>query len=328
MVDSKYRQNLPQLSGDMFITDAGLGTSLVFHNGYALPEFASFTLLKQPKGVSDLQALYKSYVDVARAHQGIGIILDTPTWRASPDWAKKLGYSPEELKTAIVEAASLLESVRKENETADTKIVIAGEVGPRGDGYSVETKMSAVEAEAYHSVQIGTLRETSVDMICALTLNYVEEAIGITRAAQANEIPVVISFTVEVDGRLPSGHTLKDAIELVDAATSSGPVYYMINCAHPTHFDHVLQSDNMSAWADRIHGVRANASRMSHSELDNCEVLDDGNPSELGHEYADLKKKLTFLNVMGGCCGTDHRHLGSICEACSPLIMKNQNKKE
>jgi S-methylmethionine-dependent homocysteine/selenocysteine methylase len=202
---------------------------------------------------------------------------------------------------------------RNEYETEQAKIVISGCIGPRGDGYNPTTMMTAAEAEKYHAEQIKTLVETDADMVAALTMNYPAEAVGIARAAKAIGMPVVISFTVETDGKLPSGHTLQEAIETVEAETGNAPVYYMINCAHPTHFDNVLQGGE--TWIKRIRGIRANASRKSHAELDESETLDDGNPSELGQQYRDLRQRMNHLNVLGGCCGTDHRHIAAICKA-------------
>ena len=176
--------------------------------------------------------------------------------------------------------------------------------------------MSADEAQQYHAAQINTFSQTDADMVSAFTLNYVDEAIGIVRAARAAGMPVVISFTVETDGRLPTGQTLKDAIECVDAATQSAPAYYMINCAHPTHFDDALVAGE--AWTERIRGIRANASRMSHAELNESAELDAGDPVEFGHQYKALVGRFEKLNVLGGCCGTDHRHVEQICEACFP----------
>jgi S-methylmethionine-dependent homocysteine/selenocysteine methylase len=178
--------------------------------------------------------------------------------------------------------------------------------------------MSAQRAEAYHREQIETFAGSAVDMVCAITINYAEEAVGIARAAQRAGMPVVISFTVETDGRVPTGQTLKGAIEQVDEATSAYPRYYMINCAHPTHFERVLATGER--WVERIRGLRANASRMSHAELNESPALDTGNPTELGREYAQLKKGLKQLNVMGGCCGTDHRHVEQIASACLSLF--------
>ena len=197
-------------------------------------------------------------------------------------------------------------------------MVISGCVGPRGDGYVPDRAMSASDAEDYHRQQMETFAGSAADMACAITMNYVEEALGVARAARSANMPVAISFTVETDGKLPTGQALGAAIEQVDAETSNYPLYYMINCAHPTHFDGVVASG--APWVDRIHGLRANASRMSHAELNEAPALDSGNPAELGREYAGLKKRLRRLNVMGGCCGTDHRHVEQMAAACSPLF--------
>jgi S-methylmethionine-dependent homocysteine/selenocysteine methylase len=176
--------------------------------------------------------------------------------------------------------------------------------------------MTTTEAQDYHSEQIGTFADTAADLVSALTMTYPEEAIGITRAAQAVGMPVVISFTVETDGRLPAGHTLQTAIEETDAATQGAPCYYMINCAHPTHFRDAI--DSGAAWLARIRGIRANASTRSHAELDQSETLDDGNPAELAAQYHALMQQLRRLNILGGCCGTDHRHIEAICQSVLP----------
>ena len=135
------------------------------------------------------------------------------------------------------------------------------------------------------------------------------ELLGDRQAA----IPVVVSFTVETDGRLPSGQSLGEAIEEVDAQTEGAAAYFMVNCAHPTHFADVLEDDG--GRVERIRGVRANASAKSHEELDQSDELDEGSPAELAEQYVDLTTRLRNLNVVGGCCGTDHRHIAAICTA-------------
>jgi homocysteine S-methyltransferase len=177
--------------------------------------------------------------------------------------------------------------------------------------------MSVEDAALYHATQIGTFASTSVDLVTALTMTYVAEAIGIVRAARQSGLPVVIGFTVETDGRLPSGQPLRQAIEQVDAETDGATAYFMINCAHPSHFYDVLEPG--AAWTDRVRGLRANASRMSHAELDEAEELDAGDPEELANEYVALRERLPQLTVLGGCCGTDHRHVEAISEAWSKV---------
>jgi len=309
---SPYRTQLPQLNDQLFMTDGGLETTLVFHEGIELPYFAAFDLLRNAGGVATLRRYFLRYVEIART-RGIGIVLEAPTWRANPDWAEKLGYDDRALAAANRKAIDLLEAIRAAYETRATRIVISGNLGPRGDGYLPGARMSVAAARDYHAAQIRTFAQTSADMVSAFTMNYVDEAIGIVQAAREAAMPVAISFTLETDGRLPSGETLAEAIERSDAETSAYPVYYMINCAHPTHFSAVLREGG--AWRARIRGLRANASRRSHAELDESTELDVGDPQELGGNYRDLQAVLPRMTVVGGCCGTDHRHVEAICAA-------------
>jgi S-methylmethionine-dependent homocysteine/selenocysteine methylase len=306
---------LPQLAGDrLFITDGGLETTLIFHLGLDLPDFAAFDLLRDDTGAEALRRYFDPYLAVAR-ERGAGIVLDSATWRASRDWGERLGYSRAELADANRRAVALTEELRAS--APDVPTVLNGVVGPRGDGYVVGEAMTAAEAEEYHGEQIGTFAETAAEMVSAITMTYVDEAVGIARAARAAGLPAAISFTVETDGRLPTGQPLADAMQQVDEATGAYPAYYMLNCAHPEHFEKVLEQP----WARRIRGLRANASRKSHAELNESTELDSGNPAELGVHYAALKRaSLPNLNVVGGCCGTDHRHVQRIAAACAPLF--------
>lgn len=276
---AKYRNALPQLGGGLYLTDGGIETTLIFHEGLDLPDFAAFHLLKTLEGEAALRKYFCTYAEIA-SRFGTGLILEGATWRASVDWGTRLGYMPGELDDANRKAIQLLEEVRNEYETDRTPVVISGCLGPRRDGYVADRAMSEQEAEAYHLAQIETFAGSAADMVCALTMNYVEEAIGIARAARGTNMPVAISFTVETDGNLPTGQSLKSAIEEVDEATSGYPSYYMINCAHPTHFEGVLAEGG--SWLNRIRGIRANASCKSHAELNESSELDGGNPVELG----------------------------------------------
>ena len=310
---SKYRSNLPQLSGKLFLTDAGLETTLIFHQGVDLPHFASFDLIKSEEGRQRIRDYYAGFITMAK-RAGVGFVLEGFTWRANPDWAAKLGYSREQLAEANRQATALLDGLRRQHETPQTPIVLSGNIGPRGDGYTIEKAMTAAEAEDYHGEQVQVFRDTAADLVSAFTINYVNEAIGVVRACQKAGMPSGISFPVETDGKLPSGQSLKDAIEQTDRETGNGPAYYMINCAHPTHFANVLKSGE--AWIGRIRGVRANASIRSHAELDAAPDLDAGDPVDLGRRYRDLRTRFRHFNVLGGCCGTDHRHIEAICIAC------------
>ncbi|MGO7908376.1 homocysteine S-methyltransferase family protein [Rhizobium leguminosarum] len=311
---AKYRNGLPQLKGGTFISDGGMETTMIFQEGIELPHFAAFILLASEDGRQRLRNYYRRYLDIARRH-GTGFVLDTATWRANPDWGQKLGYTNEALKAVNEEAVDLLIGLRSAYERPEQPIVISGAIGPRGDGYKAGV-MDAAEAEDYHAFQIGAFAGTQADMVSAFTLTNIDEAIGVARAAQALGMPSAISFTLETDGRLVTGRSIQDAIETTDAATGGAPAYYMINCAHPTHFETAL--DPGSAWVKRISGIRANASTMSHEQLDNSETLDAGDPEDLGRRYRKLIDRMPALSVLGGCCGTDHRHVAAICEACLP----------
>jgi S-methylmethionine-dependent homocysteine/selenocysteine methylase len=309
---AKYRSRLPQLGGELFLSDGGIETSLIFLDGIELPYFAAFDLLKTKEGRESLRKYYRPYLELAKS-RGTGFVLESPTWRASQDWGEKLGYDAAEIAKFNRRAIDLMAELRKSYETIDTPIVISGCIGPRGDGYDPGKIMSPEEAQRYHSQQVKVFSETEADMVSAITMTNVNEAVGLARAAAAAGLPVTISFTVETDGSLPTGQALKDAILEVDAATGGAPAYFMINCAHPTHFQNVLRGKE--PWIERIRGLRANASKRSHAELDNSTDLDAGNPVELGAQYRDLRRLLPRLNVFGGCCGTDHRHLTEIAKA-------------
>lgn len=311
---SPYRTQLPQLNDELFMTDGGLETTLVFHESIELPYFAAFDLLKDEEGSATLRRYFDRYLDIARG-RGVGVVLETPTWRANADWAARLGYDEAALADANRKSVALMREIRAAHESLVAPIVISGNLGPRGDGYCPEARMTADEARAYHAQQIRTFAGTDADLVTALTINYAEEAIGIVQAARDAGIPVVISFTVETDGRLPSGEALDSAIERTDQVTGGYPSYYMINCAHPTHFAPALHAGG--AWRERICGLRANASRCSHAELDESTELDAGDPDELGGQYRELRKLLPHLRVLGGCCGTDHRHVEAIFAACA-----------
>ena len=303
------RSQLPHQTDAVFLMDGGLETTLIFLDGIDLPYFASFPLLETEKGRAALERYFRNYLDIARGHR-VGFVLETPTWRANPDWGAFLGYSAPDLERINRKAVAFLLQLAEDPAYSDVPVVLSGCIGSRGDGYVDGTEMTAAEARDYHAPQVNALAEAGVRMVSALTMTYPQEAVGIAIAARAAGIDSVVSFTVETDGRLPNGQALGEAIQFVDRETQAAPAYFMVNCAYPDHFDHVLE--NRPGWIERIRGVRANASRMSHAELDEAEELDAGNPAELGGQYADLRRAIPNLNVMGGCCGTDHRHIGQI----------------
>jgi homocysteine S-methyltransferase len=297
----------------MKLTDAGLETVLLFDEGIDLPCFAAFPLVDSEEGRSALRRYYTPFLELAR-DRGVPMVLSAPTWRANPDWGQQLGYEGDELAAVNRRAIEFVENVRDgvlgSAERAD--VAIEACIGPRSDAYNPTLLMDADEAERYHAVQLRALADTGCTQVSALTLTYPEEAIGIARAATAVGLPVVVGFTVETDGRLPNGTSIEDAILAVDAATDGAPLSFMINCAHPTHFADALPAGEARR---RIGGLRANASTLSHAELDEAEELDSGDPDDLAERYVALRRDLPALEVVGGCCGTDIRHVTAICDA-------------
>ncbi|WP_227369759.1 homocysteine S-methyltransferase family protein [Halomonas sp. M20] len=304
-------KTLPQSSGELFLTDGGLETDLIFNHGIEIREFAAHTLLSSAAGRHALAEYFRGFLSLAR-ECGTGFILDAPTWKAHSHWAQDLGATEAELRTANLEAVNFIATLRDEFAGNQGPTVLNAVIGPKGDAYAPETLLSASEAEEYHAQQLHWLTDSEVEMVSALTFTQAEEATGIVRAADKAGLPIVVSFTVETDGRLPTGQPLGEAIQEVDAATRQAAAYFMVNCAHPEHFIDALTDDE---WTRRIKGLRCNASRCSHAELDAAEELDAGNPLELAAQYGSLVARMPWVNVLGGCCGTDLRHVHAIAAA-------------
>jgi homocysteine S-methyltransferase len=293
-----------------YVTDGGLETDLIFHHGVDLPDFAAFVVLDDADGRGLLRDYYRAYGDIARAN-GVGLRLESATWRASADWGDRLGYDATALDRINREAVALMREIAAEyTDLPDVRLV--GMLGPRGDGYrsgAWDPTTGVEDAQAYHRAQVRSLASAGVDVIAAYTLSDAAEAIGIVRAARAAGVPVEISFTVETDGRLASGLALSETLDLVDA--DSPPDGYLLNCAHPDHFAHAVDATT----APRIVGIRPNASRLSHAELDDSETIDEGDRADLASVTAALVERMPAVRILGGCCGTDARHVASMWEA-------------
>jgi S-methylmethionine-dependent homocysteine/selenocysteine methylase len=303
---------LIQFSAPLTVTDGGLETTLVFHHGIDLPDFAAFPLLDTEVGRAALADYYQPYLDLGR-RLGTPVVVDTPTWRANLDWGARLGYDAIRLAAVNRRAVEFVRELATDGPGVPVEHVVDGVIGPRGDGYVIGETMSASEAAAYHGLQARAFAEAGAAMMTAVTMTYVDEAIGAVRAAGSVGLPVVISFTVETDGVLPSGEPLGDAIARVDGATDGAPAYYMVNCAHPAHFAEQLTTG--AGWLARVKAIRANASRCSHAELDEATELDRGDVADLAGWYGRLTAILPDLRVVGGCCGTDHEHVAAIAES-------------
>jgi len=315
---SEAHSRLPQQDGGWFLTDGGIETVLIFQEGIALPEFAAFVLLESAEGRASLLRYFRRYLELAVDRPEAGFVLESPTWRAGIPWGAKLGFDDTAMCRINRSAIALMQDLKSEYlGRIAGPVVVSGCVGPRGDGYVAGSPMTHADAERVHRPQVEALTEAGADMITAVTMTTSAEAIGVARAAARAGRPSAISFTVETDGTLPSGERLSAAIDAVDAdaaeAGREAPAYFMLNCAHPSHFAHVLAE--LGERRARLHGLRANASRLSHAELDTATELDPGNPRELGADYARLKASWPSLRILGGCCGTDHRHVAAMAAA-------------
>jgi len=313
---------LPQLHGQPLVTDGGIETDLIFNRGIELREFAAFPLVEDEAGRRVLTAYFDEYAAIA-ADAAAGLLLESPTWRASSDWGARLGYSADDLKRVNAEAITLLADLRDRYRQEIAHVVVSGLVGPRDAAGQRGSRADSSAAAEYHRPQIDEFAASGADMACAMTLDTCAEAIGITLAAHDAGLPAAISFTVERDGRLPDGTPLGAAIAAVD--TAAHPEYFMINCAHPSHIapafdrlDRVGQPDQPGApgiWKDRILGVRYNASERSHAELDESPDVDRGDLDVLADGHARLAPHLPGLVILGGCCGTDATHVRRLWHA-------------
>lgn len=301
----------PLFKQKRYLSDGGLETTLIFHQGIALNHFAAFELLRNEEAQRALEAYYKPYLLLAEKY-GLGFVMESPTWRASCDWGVKLGYTHDELFALNKQSIKFIREIARPFSQSLTHIIISGNIGPRGDGYKADSQMTAEQAKVYHLEQVKAFALADADVVTALTITYSNEAIGIINAARSFNLPVVVSFTVETDGKLPSGELPEQAIDRTDKATDHYAEHYMLNCAHPQHFLPMLHTSG--EWKNRICGIRSNASLKSHAELDGSDMLDTGDKCLLANGYAQLFHLLPSLRVIGGCCGTDSSHMDEICK--------------
>ncbi|WP_256795318.1 homocysteine S-methyltransferase family protein [Terrabacter sp. Ter38] len=316
-------QHLPQLAGRPMVTDGGLETDLIFNHGVELEEFAAYPLLWDAAGRALLTDYYDGYASIA-ARAGAGLLLESPTWRANRDWGARLGHSTTDLDRANADAVDLLRSLRRRYaaELGLQDVVVVGVVGPRGDGYRSAGAPNPAEAAEYHHAQVAAFAEAGVDVVTAYTLTTAGEAIGITQSCREQGLPVAISFTVEVDGRLPDRTTLAETISEVD--DREAPDYYLVNCAHPEHVLAGLDADDGSAWRSRLLGLRYNASTRSHAELDDADDLDAGDLETISAGHDRVVGRLTGVTVVGGCCGTDASHVARLWDVDPRVVDRDR----
>jgi S-methylmethionine-dependent homocysteine/selenocysteine methylase len=297
-----------QREGQLFLTDGGIETEIMYKWGFELPHFAMYPLLDNPDAMSAVRAMYRRYLDVVAKHR-LSALMGGLDYRASPDWGALLGYSPEALAEANLRSIAFLRELADEYADDIPQILIAGYVGPRGDAYQTNRTITAAEAEDYHAVQLATLKAADVDLAWALTFNNIPEAIGVARAAARIGVPLAISFTLDTTSRLSSGPSLARAVETVETETDGAPAFYSLNCSHPVEFEPALTP---GGWTERVRGFRPNASRMDKIALCKLGHLEEGDPVELGRLMGTLARRYPHMDVWGGCCGTGDVHLDQI----------------
>jgi homocysteine S-methyltransferase len=310
------RNPFPSLgSDDVFLTEGGLETEIMYRHGFELPEFAMFPLLENPKAVSVMRRVFSEQLDVA-AEFGLSFMLSGLDYRASPDWGSKLGYSPQALADANITAIEFLRDIAKGYKDQIPRLLIGGILGPRGDAYSLNQEITAESAEDYHAIQLETLKATNVDFACAMTFNNVPESVGAARAAAKIGVPLSVSLTLDSTCRLRSGPSLGEAIVTIDDQSGDdAPDFYLLNCSHPLEYEPALKNEG---WIKRLRGVRPNASKMEKIALCKLGHIEDGNPIELGSQVRSLTDRYPHMNIFGGCCGTGHVHLREIAKALQP----------
>jgi homocysteine S-methyltransferase len=311
MEPSMHEEFPPRLENKFYLTEGGTETEILYKWGYELPEFAMFTLLENAEANECVLGMYRRYFDVAEAY-GTGILVTGHDYRASPDWARKLGYSLKGLTEMQHRTIQFLTDIRAEYEGRVSDVYVSGCIGPRGDAYGTGGGISEAESEDYHSVQLSNLVETDADMAIAQTFNNIPEAIGVVRAATAIGIPIGVCLTLTTDALLRSGPTLKEAVETIDDRTGGAAAWFGTNCSHPVEFEPAISE--AGAWAERLRYIRPNATQMEKIALCKLGHLEDGDPVELGHQIGDVARRFPNADILGGCCGTDERHLGEIAK--------------
>lgn len=300
----------------LYLTEGGQETELMYKHGHELPEFAMYPLLDDPKAVADLTDMYTRYLEVAATH-GFVALMGGLDYRASPDWASKIGISAAGLADYQLRSIQFLRDMAQPFERDIPRVLIAGVIGPRGDAYGRDHTITADEAEEYHGVQVSTLREAGVDLVSAMTFNNIPEAIGVARAVAAAGLPLSMSFMVDSSGRLTTGPTLQEAVETVDAqAGDARPDFYGINCSHPVELQPALTS---GPWLERVRSLRPNASPAEKQALCQIGHLEAGDPKALAAQMQALSVRLPHVDIWGGCCGTWDDHLRAFGEQVRPL---------
>ncbi len=271
-------------------------------------EHAGF--IYDPYAGSVLEGLFRQYMDIGQKYD-LPMIFCTPTWRANPERLAKAGIGMVEQVNN--DSFSFVDKIRKSYGEYSSKIFIGGLMGCKGDSYRPKEALEKNEATAFHRIQAKALADSGCDFLYAATQPAISEAVGIAAAMAECDVPYVISFLIMPDGKLLDGITLSEAIEQIDDKISPRPSFYMVNCVHPLVFKQALsksfnETENLRS---RLIGLQANSSTKSPEELENLPYLDTTEPVEFSEYMLQLHKRFG-IKILGGCCGTDNRHIEEI----------------
>jgi S-methylmethionine-dependent homocysteine/selenocysteine methylase len=294
--------------GVLVLTDGGIETRIVYESDVDLPEpLESAGLLEDPAGEEVLRDIYRSYLVAAR-ERGLPVIIGTPTFRASPRYVAAAGRPAGDLVTLNRAAARMHAALIEE--TGHRQAFVAGVIGPAGDAYTPSEALDPDAGETYHRDQARALAEAGVDFLFAPTFPAVSEAIGVARAMASTGIPYAVSFVLAPTGHVLDGTPLADAVEAVDAAVDPRPMHFSLSCIHPTVAARALEAAGPDARA-RVRECKANASRLPTSELVQLDHLEGDDPDPFASAMWELHERFG-TNVLGGCCGTDDRHMRAL----------------
>jgi homocysteine S-methyltransferase len=274
------------------------------------PHILNAGLIHENKGRRALEKIYRNYIGVGLKYN-LPILLAAPTWRANPDRIEASGCRGHEKINA--DCVRFLQSIRNTYDDYSKLMFIGGLMACRGDAYRPEEALTEPDAADFHKPQAAMLAESGVDYLMAATLPAVSEARGMAKTLSDLRIPYVISFVIRPDGTLLDGTPLHRAIDQIDSTTEHPPFFYLINCVHPSVFARGLgrETEISKSIRKRVLGLQANTSSRSPEELDGLEQLDGSDPDKFAEEMLDLHHQFG-IKVIGGCCGTDHRHIHAI----------------
>lgn len=302
-------------SGTPIITDGGIETRIMFETNLSMdPELQVAALVPDPDGAAALRSIYESYIKAA-GEFGLPIVIGTPTFRASLNFARRAGHGGEEsVRELNVGAVRLLRQLREDSD--HRPIFIAGVIGPSGDAYTPGDALGAPEAAAYHRLQTEVLAEEGVEFLFAPTFPAVDEALGVAMAMGRSGLPYVVSFVLDTAGRVLDGTPLTAAIERIDNEALPPPLYYSISCVYPDVAARALEdaARDSKTLVGRIAELKANGSPLGTDELVRLDHIEATPPEPFAELLWSLHESHPVLRVIGGCCGTDDRHIRALAE--------------